>query len=622
MSTEMDFPEYQQYKYNNLLKPLRELADNWNIDIANELEDYLTDLQTIRITFDGGKTIMNFAEAALLIQGSTGVFSRKVEFLYSLTFEVLNRLIEKRTAAGKNSEINNEATEETSDEGLSKKRKKKKSIEDEFDIDFVEFLPLDDIPQGTSSQIDLPLDACSIRHKKSIYSSKFDLPLGLQYENTMSKQTTNFKMTSLHMDPSGALLLQQGDKFLFSSMKKSSAGEKDKSLIVTFIEPQLQQQQGESNMDLDFGGAGDDLDFEGPVISKQGNLNNHHQPSVATPQKANWERNLTGSQNQRPSRHHNIKPHSIVANEVNGVAAWEPLDPHNANGDDLPIGKKKTTRIPRVLKEELFLYTGEIFPGIEVKSLNTLYYPKEFKKYLELEKSRRHGLRLKSKEALNRLNKHHSVEDLLIDYDDAEDDNVMLSDDRMTSDLELNRGQPVTSMKPCNNNFDAADIGGVDIPYGDEDADFDGPIDANAGPGNTKSTTGDEKHEAAGDISLVVQSYEDFCKKHLESYQQLTSTFNQELQLMKRVQEWQEQMEVKLEKQEKMGPYDVEEYGHRVLENIPEKNKPEPFQNITKGLDGIEVCRWFLATLQLANFGQLDINDNGHDEFSVIKLLE
>lgn len=316
------------------------MADNWNIDIANELEDYLTELQTIRITFDGGKTIMNFAEAALLIQGSTGVFSRKVEFLYSLAFEVLSRLIEKRTSAGKNSDANEEDIE-----GLSRKRKKKKSIEDEFDIDFVEFLPLDDIPQGTSSQIDLPLDASSIRHKKSIYSSKFDLPLGLQYENTMNKQTTNYKMNSLFMDPSGALLLQQSDKFLFSSMKKSSVGEKDKSLTVTFIEPeeqQVQQQKCDSNMDLDFGGAGDDVDFEGPAISNQGNLTHHHQPQAVTPQKKNWERNLTDSQIQCPSRHHNMRPHSRVANEVDGVSAWEPLDPHNVNGDDLPIGKSMT----------------------------------------------------------------------------------------------------------------------------------------------------------------------------------------------------------------------------------------------------------------------------------------
>jgi condensin-2 complex subunit H2 len=44
------------------------LAQNWNIDVAKDLEDYLDELEHIQISFDGGKTSLNFAEAALLIQ--------------------------------------------------------------------------------------------------------------------------------------------------------------------------------------------------------------------------------------------------------------------------------------------------------------------------------------------------------------------------------------------------------------------------------------------------------------------------------------------------------------------------------------------------------------------------
>ena len=42
------------------------------------LEEYLEELAEIRITFDGGETTMNFAEAAMLIQGSATVYSKKV----------------------------------------------------------------------------------------------------------------------------------------------------------------------------------------------------------------------------------------------------------------------------------------------------------------------------------------------------------------------------------------------------------------------------------------------------------------------------------------------------------------------------------------------------------------
>lgn len=46
----------------------RDLAQNWNVDIASSLEDYLEDLEEITITLDDGASKVNFAEAALLIQ--------------------------------------------------------------------------------------------------------------------------------------------------------------------------------------------------------------------------------------------------------------------------------------------------------------------------------------------------------------------------------------------------------------------------------------------------------------------------------------------------------------------------------------------------------------------------
>lgn len=38
----------------------------------------LLQIERIKISFDGGKTTMNFAEAALVIQGSACVYSKKV----------------------------------------------------------------------------------------------------------------------------------------------------------------------------------------------------------------------------------------------------------------------------------------------------------------------------------------------------------------------------------------------------------------------------------------------------------------------------------------------------------------------------------------------------------------
>ena len=40
----------------------RDLAQNWNIDVASELEDYMEELEDIKISFDDGETELNFAE--------------------------------------------------------------------------------------------------------------------------------------------------------------------------------------------------------------------------------------------------------------------------------------------------------------------------------------------------------------------------------------------------------------------------------------------------------------------------------------------------------------------------------------------------------------------------------
>uniref|UniRef100_A0AAR2J795 Condensin-2 complex subunit H2 n=1 Tax=Pygocentrus nattereri TaxID=42514 RepID=A0AAR2J795_PYGNA len=71
-------------RFAHLLQPIRELTKNWDVDLATQLGEYLEELDQMTISFDGGKTMMNFAEAALLIQGSTCIYGRKVELLHSL----------------------------------------------------------------------------------------------------------------------------------------------------------------------------------------------------------------------------------------------------------------------------------------------------------------------------------------------------------------------------------------------------------------------------------------------------------------------------------------------------------------------------------------------------------
>ncbi|KAJ1407670.1 Condensin-2 complex subunit H2, C-terminal [Sesbania bispinosa] len=64
----------------------RDLESNWEVDLAKKLEEYLLKICSGEITGEEeGHISVNFAEAALLLQGSIQVYSRKVEYLYNLT---------------------------------------------------------------------------------------------------------------------------------------------------------------------------------------------------------------------------------------------------------------------------------------------------------------------------------------------------------------------------------------------------------------------------------------------------------------------------------------------------------------------------------------------------------
>uniref|UniRef100_A0A8C9DGZ9 Condensin-2 complex subunit H2 n=1 Tax=Prolemur simus TaxID=1328070 RepID=A0A8C9DGZ9_PROSS len=85
-------------RFAHLLQPIRDLTKNWEVDVAAQLGEYLEELDQICISFDEGKTTMNFIEAALLIQGSACVYSKKVEYLYSLVYQALDFISGKRRA--------------------------------------------------------------------------------------------------------------------------------------------------------------------------------------------------------------------------------------------------------------------------------------------------------------------------------------------------------------------------------------------------------------------------------------------------------------------------------------------------------------------------------------------
>ncbi|KAJ6430877.1 hypothetical protein OIU84_018392 [Salix udensis] len=67
----------------------RDLEANWEVDLSKKLEDYL-------LKICSGEIAGSEEDTALLLQGSVQVYSRKVEYLYSLVLHALDFLSQKR----------------------------------------------------------------------------------------------------------------------------------------------------------------------------------------------------------------------------------------------------------------------------------------------------------------------------------------------------------------------------------------------------------------------------------------------------------------------------------------------------------------------------------------------
>ena len=88
-------------------------------------------IETITVSFDQGITALNFAEAALLIQGSACIYSKKVEYLYALVYNVFQMVsnrassIRKHVGASINAEGNDADAEFVDDDEYVTDAKKK-----------------------------------------------------------------------------------------------------------------------------------------------------------------------------------------------------------------------------------------------------------------------------------------------------------------------------------------------------------------------------------------------------------------------------------------------------------------------------------------------------------------
>ncbi|KAG1662141.1 hypothetical protein FOA52_011014 [Chlamydomonas sp. UWO 241] len=256
---EAELNEYQasckESKFLHLLKPIRDLAENWNIDIASELEDYLAQLDQVVYSFDGGKSV-DFAEAALLIQSSTVVWSKKVEYLQQL----VNKAID---ASRQRARSDVDAADGGGDDGdldagakAKKARERRRAQADELDDSLEGFLATgDDLEEA--DDIDVGEDDGAVA-PKYIRQPAALLALEDQSSGGGDGDAGVYRLAQCAMHVSGALLLDFRDGDTYDAELRSVAGSVAgvSTSHLTQAAQQAQQQQAGGGLDATGAPAG------------------------------------------------------------------------------------------------------------------------------------------------------------------------------------------------------------------------------------------------------------------------------------------------------------------------------------------------------------------------------
>ncbi|XP_045728192.1 condensin-2 complex subunit H2 isoform X2 [Mirounga angustirostris] len=560
--------EDAEARFAHLLQPIRDLTKNWEVDVAAQLGEYLEELDQICISFDEGKTTMNFIEAALLIQGSACVYSKKVEYLYSLVYQALDFISGKKRAKQLSSVRENGASGDTSSTAPQE-------VEDQF-------LSLDDLPDSRAN-VDLRNDL----PPREVLIVPL-LPMALVAPDEMEKNVSplcscqgevlasrkDFRMNTSTPHPRGAFMLEPVGispmETLMPRNQKEPERAEEQPMEVSVCSPvpvvNVSQEPGASPEGPMPGGGGEDEDAEGAA----------ELPEATAPE------GPKEPQEPRSPQQSAAQPSPCMLREREEPAPlmketpdpWQSLDPFDSL-DSKPFKKGRPYSVPPCVEE---------VPGQKRKRKGATklqdfhqWYLAAYADHADSRRSRRKGPSFADMEVLYWKHVKEQLETL------------RKLQRREMAERWLPR--PEEGLWPVEDQLEDSleDLGTAD--------DFLEPEEY-AEPQEAKPGEAAELEAEAMPVSL---SYEELVRRNVELFIATSQKFVQETELSQRIRNWEDTIQPLLQEQEQHVPFDIHTYGDQVVSRFSQLNQWCPFAELVAGQPAFEVCRSMLASLQLAN---------------------
>jgi len=604
-------------RFAHLLQPIRDLSKVWKIEIAEELEKYIEEVAQLLVTSpDDGVSQLNFAEAALLIQGSTAIYSRKVELLYQLVYQALDLLCLNK---GKDASRRGKVVQS----GLWA------PIPETDELLTIDHL----IKEGRN----ILLDHSAPLHRQD---TQRRVPLFLLPRDSAHRGKHEFRISSCTVHHTGVYLLQESDAALLDDIMADqppleTTGPAGGPLVPA---PPMEVQDLDNRLQAllrelpgDAAPTGGGLDLEGPApLSPPPGLGGGDAMARETPAKA--PRGFGGLAVA------GMEPRPAVPVKQD---PWAMLDEHATVGTDMPLEVGRTCK--RVNAKKL-LMNAEGLPDTSaldllsdaelwsssnsatgVAPMLTAGHPVE-SLFLAVAGSLKSGPRYETQRA--------GFSTAWLEFEDLFSQAASVrrqlkacirrpgapptphgSDDEGASDVECGPPPPMhtfgtpTAAKGSGAGFDGLGM----TPIADTELSED------------QLRQQEQRREVAMLENMIQDAqvkYESTIRQHLAALQKDGASDDQRFpQLYANVRRWQDQLEPVLKEFESRPDFNIHTYSKKFLDkmsNIQQDSgsmdRTVKFSRLVHNQPRWEVCRRFLTCLILTNHGNTDIVFNGEEE--------
>lgn len=600
----------QENRFAHIFTSIKDLAKIWNVDIPQELQQYMQDIEELLNQEEYGK--INFAEAAMLIQGSTNVYSRRVEALYDLVFGVLENIVQNRKKGDK-----------------TKTKSKMSFLNGELDGDMV--MIVDHlIKKGKSIDQEDTGNEEPLLHRR--------IPLWLLPREESDRRKNEFKVNGCFIDASGAFLLSESAMMLdLQDEDEVYEGKYDRDYFLRNppVIPANVEDYNDCHMEDD---AHDDKQLIGLTDARKKEMEerDRQQEDRINALRTNPKTPMTIGTVGRPATPGMqsvtfAAGHEIAANVYN---PFERLEPHELIGNKQPLMCKDMSRAP---PQALLMSYKELMKmerAVDEDRLDAIYFDNDpsavqttVGAYLPINQDLFfHTVPHKPKLLAPRMGYSTSM----LQYEGHLQKQAQAAQEERREHMKKKKILNKTVTEAIDFEVDPMQEQFPEEPEPDSDHDavenepwaehLDTDVAQLTEPQRERMELRRQQvAQLEAQIEQAQNSYKQVVKKNMETHASDSST--RMTGIFNKVRKWQETLLPVLAEEETHREFDFQLYGLELLGNMSQKTETDeatetqfPFFEICEGLPRYEVCRMFLTSLFLTNQGNIDIEYSNNDE--------